>query len=112
MRFKKGQQVIVCDNGELYSTHSRGKELAGKLYDYMGEIPDGSSVTILKCNPNHEDGSYGVLYNGKHYLIGQNGLSEKMFTQQQMIDFAQHLLKDFSTQEVTLSYLNDFLNIK
>lgn len=33
-------------------------------------------------------------------------------SQQTAVNFAQHLLKDFSTQEVTLSDLNDFLNIK
>ena len=31
---------------------------------------------------------------------------------QTAVNFAQHLLKDFSTQEVTISDLNDFLNIK
>lgn len=36
----------------------------------------------------------------------------KSIDKQTAVNFAQHLLKDHTTQEVTLSDLNDFLNIK
>ena len=35
-----------------------------------------------------------------------------LIDKQTAVNFCQHLLKDFSTQEVTLSDLQDFLNIK
>ena len=39
-------------------------------------------------------------------------IDSELIDKQTAVNFCQHLLKDFSTQEVTLSDLNDFLNIK
>ena len=39
-------------------------------------------------------------------------VNKEMIDKQVAVNFAQHLLKDFSTQEVTLETLNDFLTIK
>ena len=39
-------------------------------------------------------------------------IDSDLIDKQTAVNFCQHLLKDFSTQEVTLSDLNDFLNIK
>ena len=39
-------------------------------------------------------------------------IDSDLIDKQTAVNFCQHLLKDFSTQEVTLSDLQDFLNIK
>ncbi len=46
------------------------------------------------------------------YNKSKRTISSDLIDKQTAVNFAQHLLKDHSTQEVTLSDLNDFLNIK
>lgn len=98
MRFKKGDRVRVIAD---WSCH---------------DMPIGSEITILGFDDDEPNEYYKFLkeIGTQYYAIsdGEVEAIERMYTQQECIDFAQHLLKDYSTIEVTQETLNNFLNKK
>jgi len=74
-------KVKIVNNGKSYTTHIEAKSKFGcKNYAHNEYIPNGVIAKVIRVNTDHKDwsngnkGSYSVEYNGKHYLIGTDGV--------------------------------------